>query len=80
MPPPAGSNDQLAQHEIDRIATDLAQRFSGTFTRDEVHEVVMECYRQLAEQATVPAFLPVLAGRMARDRLASRAAGADRTP
>lgn len=47
----------------------LAYRFDGIFSRETIVACVQESYDLLAEHATITRFLPVLAGRFARERL-----------
>lgn len=47
----------------------LAYRFDGIFSRETVAACVQESYDLLAEHATITGFLPVLAGKFARERL-----------
>jgi protein-tyrosine-phosphatase len=54
---------------LNRAASVLAAEFIGVFAPETVERCVRDSYRQLAEQATVPTFLPLLAQRFARERL-----------
>lgn len=47
----------------------LAQEFDGVFGRETIERFLRSSHQQLAEHATVPTFLPVLAERFARQRL-----------
>ena len=47
----------------------LSDRFDGIFSRETVAACVQESLDLLAENATITGFLPVLAGRFARERL-----------
>jgi arsenate reductase (thioredoxin) len=62
----------------------LTGRFAGTFARETVHRCVLECHQLLAETARVHVYLPILAGRFARQRLSdiakNRGAHASTTP
>jgi arsenate reductase (thioredoxin) len=51
----------------------LRREFAGIHAPETVASVVVDSYHQLAHSARIPNFLPLLAGRFARDRL--RAAG-----
>ncbi len=65
-------DDNLAAH-IDSVARDLAAKYQGTFNEQTVRQMVQECFQMLATDATVTTYLPVLAGRFARDRLRAQA-------
>ena len=54
---------------IDRICTDLATRFSGTFSRDTIAEYVGESHTLLAERTRIIRHLPSLTARFAANRL-----------
>jgi arsenate reductase len=58
---------------LDGVSEDLARRFHGVYSRETVHRCVRESYHRLAATATVQIHLPVLAGRVARDRLTATA-------
>jgi arsenate reductase len=58
---------------LEGVSEDLARRFHGVYSRETVHRCVHESYDQLAATATVQIHLPVLAGRIARDRLTATA-------
>lgn len=66
------------EHELRRIAGELARRFHGVFAAETVERYVFESYAVLARTATVTSHLPVLTARFARDRLTAlaRAEGA----
>ncbi|HVK24527.1 MAG TPA: arsenate reductase ArsC [Actinokineospora sp.] len=57
------------EHLLDRVADDLADRFTGTFDHETVLELVIECYEMLAIQARVSTHLVALAHHFAKDRL-----------
>ena len=59
----------LAPPVLDRIAEDLAARFTGTFSRETVAEYVRGSYALLAEKARITRYLPSLTARFAADRL-----------
>ena len=67
---------------LERITTDLSQRFHGTFSRSTVQRYVRESYNLLAERASITRYLPSLTARFASDRLDSiaRVNGATATP
>lgn len=54
---------------LDRSTAALAAEFVGVFAPETVERCVHDSYRQLAEQATVTTYLPLLAQRFARERL-----------
>jgi protein-tyrosine-phosphatase len=58
------------QRRLESEIEPLTTEFAGIFSPETVE---VECYRQLAETATIPNFLPTLAERFARDRLRATA-------
>ncbi|WP_156466325.1 arsenate-mycothiol transferase ArsC [Janibacter sp. Soil728] len=60
-------------HEYRRITDDLADRFEGLFTRDEVDEIVADSRAQLERTATIDTYLPVFVARFAKERLGAAA-------
>jgi arsenate reductase len=63
----------LADGVLDRISTDLADRFAGTFAPETVDRYVRESYALLADQARITRYLPSLTSRFAADRLGALA-------
>lgn len=61
--------DRDRQHMLHRVARDLADEFADTFGVETIERLLFESYDMLAAQASIPTFLPVLAGRFARERL-----------
>lgn len=59
----------IAPPVLERIATDLATRFAGTFSLETVAEYVQGSYELLAERARITRYLPSLTARFAGDRL-----------
>jgi protein-tyrosine-phosphatase len=59
--------------ELKAAIDDLAEAFAGTYSRETVASVVVDSYMQLARTARIPAHLPLLAYRFARDRLHAHA-------
>ena len=57
----------------ERIARDLAYRFSSVFSPETVHKYVVDSYALLAERAKITTFLPSLTARFASDRLSALA-------
>lgn len=51
----------------------LVDEFSGVFGRETVERFADEALDQIAARATVPGFVPLLAGRFARERLTALA-------
>jgi arsenate reductase len=51
------------------ITAELASEFAGWFGAETIERYVSESYELLAASATVHTYLPVLAGRFARERL-----------
>lgn len=61
--------DTIAAPVLDRIATDLATRFTGIFSPETVAEYVRSSYQLLADKAHITRYLPSLTARFAGDRL-----------
>lgn len=57
----------------DRIARDLAYRFSTVFSPETVHRYVVDSYALLADRAKITTYLPSLTARFASDRLSALA-------
>jgi protein-tyrosine-phosphatase len=55
--------------ELETAVDELAEAFTGTYSRETVASVVLDSYAQLARSARISAYLPLLANRFARDRL-----------
>ncbi|MBX3098182.1 MAG: metalloregulator ArsR/SmtB family transcription factor [Salinibacterium sp.] len=74
----------VAPPVLDRIAADLATRFTGTFSAQTVTEYVHGSYSLLADRARITRYLPSLTARFAADRLQALALAdgltTDRTP
>ena len=72
-----GTSEGLAsgelQHRIDKLTDDLAYRYDGAFTRDEVQQVVDEAHTALTRNIKVTTYLPILIGRHARELLDAKA-------
>jgi protein-tyrosine-phosphatase len=66
---------RLLDQQVDRLAED----FQGTYGRETVRRAVQEAAETLAD-ATVKDFVPILAGRLARDLLKEGARGAGNSP
>jgi len=64
--PVLGIDQQSALLSAARI---LGEEFAGVFGRATVGRFLYSSYDQVAEEATVQAFLPLLAERFARQRL-----------
>lgn len=62
-----------ARSPLTSTTDELAHRFDGIFSPETVAACVQQSYDLLAETATITGFLPVLAGRFARDRLTAAA-------
>jgi arsenate reductase (thioredoxin) len=58
---------------LERIATDLAPRFAGTFALETIAEYVRSSYELLAERARITRYLPSLTSHFAADRLGALA-------
>jgi len=63
----------LADGVLDRISSDLAARFAGTFAAETVDRYVRESHALLADQARITRYLRSLTSRFAADRLAALA-------
>lgn len=61
--------DRDRRHVLHRVASELAGEFADTFGVETIERFLYESYDLLAAQASIPTFLPVLAGRFARERL-----------
>ena len=64
---------RMADGVLDRISSDLAARFTGTFAPETVDRYVHESYALLAERARITRYLPSLTSRFAADRLTALA-------
>lgn len=64
---------EVYEHTFARIAKDLARRYDGVFTEDEVAEVVAQGRAELEPTSRHPEFVPILVEHFARDLLISRA-------
>ena len=60
-------------HAVERIAQDLAYRYSAVFSRETVARYVSESYTLLSDRAKVTTHLPSLTARFASDRLSALA-------
>jgi ArsR family transcriptional regulator len=63
----------MADGVLDRIVSDLAGRFAGTFAPETVDRYVRESHALLAHKARVTRYLPSLTSRFAADRLSALA-------
>ncbi len=61
------------QLALRQAATQLQRRFAGTFGAETIEAFLRESYDQFASQATIQAWLPLLAERFARLRLSALA-------
>ena len=64
-----------ARSGVDQIVKELAADFDGTPV-DTIEETVDGSYRELAKDARIETYLPVLTKRVARDRLRGSATSA----
>jgi protein-tyrosine-phosphatase len=62
--------------DYDRVVDDLAYRYAGTFTREQVQSAVDAGRSALEPVSRVPDFVPVLVERFARDQLLAAAQSA----
>ncbi|MQA78078.1 MAG: arsenate reductase ArsC [Streptosporangiales bacterium] len=58
---------------LDRAAAHLAERYTGTFAYETVRDLVRDSYIRLTATARIHTYLPVLATRLADDRLRATA-------
>ncbi|HYO35865.1 MAG TPA: arsenate reductase ArsC [Geodermatophilus sp.] len=70
---PGPAEQAAADRQVHRIVDDLVRDYDDRFPRAEVEEVYRDSFARLSEVARVRAFLPVLAGRFACERLDARA-------
>jgi protein-tyrosine-phosphatase len=63
--------DAVTQHHVEEMVDTLCAEFEGRFERPRIEELMADSVRQLAGQANVEDFLPVLAYRFTRERLSS---------
>ena len=63
----------VADGVLDRISSDLAARFAGTFAPETVDRYVRESHALLEDQAHITRHLPSLTSRFATDRLSALA-------
>ncbi|WP_433476181.1 arsenate reductase ArsC [Spirillospora sp. CA-142024] len=57
------------QHALLTATRNLAEEFTGTFSRETIERFLHSSYDQFADRATISRFLPLLAERFARQRL-----------
>jgi arsenate reductase (thioredoxin) len=63
--------DPATQHHIDEMVNTLCEEFGERVERVRIEELMADSIRQLAGEARVEEFLPVLAYRFTRERLTS---------
>jgi hypothetical protein len=63
---------EYPEEYLERLATDLSDRFAGTFGQETVERYVLESYTALLRTATVKAHLANRVTRFATARLRSR--------
>ncbi|MBT2497838.1 metalloregulator ArsR/SmtB family transcription factor [Agromyces sp. ISL-38] len=64
---------QVSDEVLERVASDLAQRFAGVFSRETVERYVHESHDLLAERSRITRYLPSLTSKFAADRLTALA-------
>ncbi|MBT2517074.1 metalloregulator ArsR/SmtB family transcription factor [Streptomyces sp. ISL-90] len=64
---------QVSDEVLERVASDLAQRFAGVFSRETVERYVRESHDLLAERSRITRYLPSLTSKFAADRLTALA-------
>ena len=65
---------------LQRMISDLADRFAGSFSRETIERYVLESYDLLAERARITRYLPSLTARFAADRLSALARATEPRP
>lgn len=65
----AGSIPALDRHVLERTAAHLHERYARVADRPTVDRILAESYREMDRQATVKAYLPLLAGNFADSQL-----------
>lgn len=63
--------DPVTQHHVNEMIEDLCAEFGDRFERGRIEDMMADSVSQLAGQAQVEDFLPVLAYRFTRERLNS---------
>jgi protein-tyrosine-phosphatase len=58
-----------ARHALASAAENLADEFTGTFGTETIEQFLVSSYDQLAANARIPTYLPLMAERFARQRL-----------
>ena len=66
-------DNPLRDREYARIVTELTTRHAGTFTREEVFDIVDDSRVRLEETSRIHTYLPVFVQRFAKERLGSMA-------
>jgi arsenate reductase len=66
-----GDLDLITRGTMRRSIDRIAYEFDTTFTRAEVEALFIDSYQQLARTAKIMIYLPILADRFARERLAA---------
>lgn len=61
------------QDRIDKVADDIAYRYDGIFTREEVEETVHQAHTAMTRNIKVTTYLPILVNRYARELLEAKA-------
>ena len=73
--------DPVTRHRVDVITDELCEEFAGRLDRAVVGRIVDDSLERLATNARVVDFVPMMAGRFARERLAALArSGGERPP
>ena len=55
--------------QLDQAAEEVTRRLAGAMSYQAVREAVTDAYRHLAARAKVHGFLPILAAKLAQQRL-----------
>lgn len=64
---------EIPQHVVQGVVEDLAYALDGTFAREEVEAAVRTAFSELTAVSTVRTYVPVLAARLAKERLTAGA-------
>lgn len=62
-----------AGHGVDRAIDELAYKFAGTFDHEQVDAAVRTAWDELTAVSRIPTHVPVLASKLARERLTAAA-------
>ena len=66
-------DDSTRAAQLDRAIDELAYKFAGTCTQEQVESAVRTAWDELMAVSRIPTHVPVLAGKLARERLTTAA-------